>query len=403
MDKIIINRETGKYLDGVISCINEFLKNDNVKAHFSAKKSENKIEVVLYGDQHYFDFYLSADLSGLTKDVIIFTCSITRFNSYLKKAMTGNDSVEIQLTNNSVIFVNKKTSSKVTLKVYDTITDNDFKEAFEFLKKTMDKFEDATELTVGQTIIDFSKYVEKYVGLTGLSNSFAIKGNEIRYADPLSIIKYKMPSKYTKDDEEIYITTKMFSFISNMLKFNSGDYNIKMSDDGFIYVNSNGLQGILTTGNSRWEFPSDDDIESVLPEEDDRNVIEVNIEDLHALLDSFENVFDSSWKFKAVKIISSDELLNNKSLKVEHIDYNAEVHSILPIMNCKLIKASDGDSEHEFIISLQVVQDILNLIPSGEEIVEITYNNQSAESQIGLGINIKTSSVDAIICKMYET
>ena len=100
MDKIIINRETGKYLDGVISCISEFLKNDNVKAHFSAKKSENKIEVVLYGDQHYFDFYLSADLSGLTKDVIIFTCSITRFNSYLKKAMTGNDSVEIQLTNN---------------------------------------------------------------------------------------------------------------------------------------------------------------------------------------------------------------------------------------------------------------------------------------------------------------
>ena len=342
-------------------------------------------------------------MSGLTKDVIIFTCSITRFNSYLKKAMTGNDSVEIQLTNNSVIFVNKKTSSKVTLKVYDTITDNDFKEAFEFLKKTMDKFEDATELTVGQTIIDFSKYVEKYVGLTGLSNSFAIKGNEIRYADPLSIIKYKMSSQYTKDDEEIYITTKMFSFISNMLKFNSGDYNIKMSDDGFIYVNSNGLQGILTAGNSRWEFPSDDDIESVLPEEDDRNVIEVNIEDLHALLDSFENVFDSSWKFKAVKIISSDELLNNKSLKVEHIDYNAEVHSILPIMNCKLIKASDGDSEHEFIISLQVVQDILNLIPSDEEIVEITYNNQSAESQIGLGINIKTSSVDAIICKMYET
>ena len=46
MDKIIINRETGKYLDGVISCISEFLKNDNVKAHFSAKKSENKIEVV---------------------------------------------------------------------------------------------------------------------------------------------------------------------------------------------------------------------------------------------------------------------------------------------------------------------------------------------------------------------
>lgn len=403
MDKIIINKENWKYLDGVISCINEFLKNDNVKAHFSAKKSDNNITVVLYGDQHYFDFKLDADLSGLTKDVIIFTCSITRFNSYLKKAMTGNDSVEIQLTNNSVIFVNKKTSSKVTLKVYDTITDNDFKEAFEFLKKTMDKFEDATELTVGQTIIDFSKYVEKYVGLTGLSNSFAIKGNEIRYADPLSIIKYKMPSKYTKDDEEIYITTKMFSFISNMLKFNSGDYNIKMSDDGFIYVNSNGLQGILTTGNSRWEFPSDDDIESVLPEEDDRNVIEVNIEDLHALLDSFENVFDSSWKFKAVKIISSDELLNNKSLKVEHIDYNAEVHSILPIMNCKLIKASDGDSEHEFIISLQVVQDILNLIPSDEEIVEITYNNQSAESQIGLGINIKTSSVDAIICKMYET
>lgn len=403
MDKIIINKENWKYLDGVISCINEFLKNDNVKAHFSAKKSDDKITVVLYGDQHYFDFKLDADLSGLTKDDIIFTCSITRFNSYLKKAMTGNDSVEIQLTNNSVIFVNKKTSSKVTLKVYDTITDNDFKEAFEFLKKTMDKFEDATELTVGQTIIDFSKYVEKYVGLTGLSNSFAIKGNEIRYADPLSIIKYKMPSKYTKDDEEIYITTKMFSFISNMLKFNSGDYNIKMSDDGFIYVNSNGLQGILTTGNSRWEFPSDDDIESVLPEEDDRNVIEVNIEDLHALLDSFENVFDSSWKFKAVKIISSDELLNNKSLKVEHIDYNAEVHSILPIMNCKLIKASNGDSEHEFIISLQVVQDILNLIPSDEEIVEITYNNQSAESQIGLGINIKTSSVDAIICKMYET
>lgn len=403
MDKIIINKENWKYLDGVISCINEFLKNDNVKAHFSAKKSDDKITVVLYGDQHYFDFKLDADLSGLTKDIIIFTCSITRFNSYLKKAMTGNDSVEIQLTNNSVIFVNKKTSSKVTLKVYDTITDNDFKEAFEFLKKTMDKFEDATELTVGQTIIDFSKYVEKYVGLTGLSNSFAIKGNEIRYADPLSIIKYKMPSKYTKDDEEIYITTKMFSFISNMLKFNSGDYNIKMSDDGFIYVNSNGLQGILTTGNSRWEFPSDDDIESVLPEEDDRNVIEVNIEDLHALLDSFENVFDSSWKFKAVKIISSDELLNNKSLKVEHIDYNAEVHSILPIMNCKLIKASNGDSEHEFIISLQVVQDILNLIPSDEEIVEITYNNQSAESQIGLGINIKTSSVDAIICKMYET
>ena len=117
---------------------------------------------------------------------------------------------------------------------------------------------------------------------------------------------------------------------------------------------------------------------------------------MHALLDSFENVFDSSWKFKAVKIISSDELLNNKSLKVEHIDYNAEVHSILPIMNCKLIKASDGDSEHEFIISLQVVQDILNLIPSDEEIVEITYNNQSAESQIGLGINIKTSILSSI-------
>lgn len=403
MDKIIINRENGKYLEGVISCINEFLKNDNVKAHFSANKSDNKIKVVLYGDQHYFDFKLDADLSGLTTEVVIFTCSITRFNSYLKKAMTGNDSVEIQLTNNSVIFVNKKNSSKVTLKVYDTITDLDFKEAFEFLKKTMDKFEDATELTVGQKIIDFSKYVEKYVGLTGLSNSFAIKGDEIRYADPLSIIKYKMPSQYTKDGEEIYITTKMFSFISNLLKFNGDEYNIKMSDDGFIYANSNGLQCILTTGNSRWEFPSDDEIESVLPEEDDRNVIEVSLEDLRSLLDSFENVFDNNWKFKAVKIISSDELLNNKSLKVEHIDYNAEVHSILPITNCKLITASDGDNENEFIISLQVVQDILNLIPSDEEIVEITYNNQSAESQIGLGINIKTSSVNAIICKMYET
>lgn len=401
-NSIVISKSSAQKLDGIIGSISDFTKNENVKAHFIVKKDENLLKVILYGDSNYFDFDVEVDSKNIEED-LVFTCSISKFNSYLKKSLVGNEDVEVGINSTSIIFVNKKTSSRITLKVYDSVTEDDIEEAEGFLAKSEVAFEEGTSAKITKDLISFSKFVEKYTGVTGLSNAFFVEGNKAKYADPLCIIKYKLVDDIVSGDESVFIHSRIFNMLSAVHKLNGGDFFIKFGDKNNIQLKAAGITGVIQVGNVRWEFPSDDELNEILPSEDDVNIIEISKENLLEALDSFENVFDSNWRMKAIEVTSSDEMIDSGSIKFNHVDHNAEVNSELEIKNVKTKTASGGEKESTFIISSQLIQDVVSLIPNEENTLTMEYNNHPVDEGIGPGVRFRTDSVDAFICKMFNT
>lgn len=402
-NSIVISKSSAQKLDGIIGSISDFTKNENVRAHIIVNKDDGLLKVILYGDSNYFEFEIEANTNNISED-LVFTCSISKFNSYLKKSLVGNEDVEVSVNNTSIIFVNKKTSSRITLKVYDSVTEEDIEEAKSFLEKSEQTFTDAISAKITKELISFSKFVEKYTGVTGLSNAFFVEGKEAKYADPLCIIRYTLPNDVVSEEgKSVFIHSKIFNMLSSIHKLNGEDYFIKFGDKNNISIEAAGIKGVLQVGNVRWEFPSDDELNEILPSEDDVNIIEISKENLLEALDSFENVFDSNWRMKAIEVTSSDEMIDNKSIKFNHVEYNAEVHSELKIDNVKTKTASDGDKESTFIISSQLIQDVASLIPNEENSLTMEYNNHPVDDGIGPGVRFRTNSVDAFICKMFNT
>jgi hypothetical protein len=288
-----------------------------------------------------------------------------------------------------------KTSTKNIFKtaLLGNKSDEEIEELTEFVTKTLD------EEFKTSTVVDISKYGNAISTLASLTKTIdynqqiMIEADKMKFADNLAILKINAQGIAAKD---VFIHRDMTPLFKGL-------DNFKFSDDAkWVYFDivKDGIKILFVPKTSKWQFPSEEDIEGVAPKEDEHIVLEINSGEFFNMLDQYEGIFDTgTWIYHQVKMCFNVGWENAKEVHTEFDNMASEVKYDMPIDS--IVENTDGNSTNafEFIlptIHIKQLKELFMAYPS----FKMTLNSLSLNDEHGLVVYFNNADISLAVVKI---
>lgn len=365
-------------------------------------KVEDKLTGAIYGNGNIINF--SVDVSNIEKepeDTGYFNCDVNQFIQSFEKVFmsSGSDEATADVQLNKIIVYNGK--SRISVALLDLIDESEFTEAFSALEnKKNDKFNDSSlTANITKDVVVFMETVGKFISMIGSErvSGISLKGNKILYSDQaFSIIDKTLPDALT-DGDIAYVPQGMFNLLSALSKF-VNVVQIKYSTDNqyaLIEVDDINFKAILSLPNTICEYPDDDTLDQILPDENKKLEFDVDISTLLNKMNMFDGVFPSSqWRWKTIDFYNNEDGMN-----MRYSNMCAEVDTDLPVTN--LTKTGDV-GEFDFKLASVLIYDYLNKLSNGDTTTHVKVSPYGADEVHGIGVVFDVNNMHLITSKMVS-
>jgi hypothetical protein len=272
--------------------------------------------------------------------------------------------------------------SEIEEEIINIKASDDFKDAYQINLDNLDRISTYANLT-------------KIIGTTD-TIKLSIDGKNIYACDNQCVVHY---SEDNASKDEIFLNNKLIPLLKNSPQF------VVTKDFKYYYLNFQafGIQMVYTPPAVVWEYPSEDDITYVTPDDTDKYELEINAKTFFDTLDKFKNMFQSAyWRYEQV-FIETRDIDKNKELHFHFDDMATDVNEYLPIANIITKGVNDGFEWQLPTLHLQQIKS--DLIKDDSTTFTMIYNGVEPGAEIndhkpGIGILIKSGNLLVMIAKL---
>ena len=370
------------------------------------------LEAIAYGNGNILSF--KVDITNFTHDDVTgyFYIDILQFIQAIEKVFSasGSNEVSIKVEKNKLTVYQGK--SKIVINMIYYLDEEEYKEAeTAFTNKNTQLFNNKSNpdntLKVTSELMAFSDSVGKFITMMNRKNvsGFSINGDQVYYSDQaLTIMKKKL--SYTASNKQLFLAVDLFSFFSNLAKFS--DFDLIYTDDGQytkLDIPELRLQALLVQPSVVAEFPTDDELSSIIAANDNDFNFEIDIPTLLSKCNTFDGIFPAAqWKWKTVDFTfnkSSPDIIN-----LYHSSDTAEVDTDLPIINST---ATSTEESVSFKVTTLLMSEYISKFSEGSDgKVYVNVSPLSVEEEHGIGIKMLLKDpdgniiLDLVLSKIYE-
>lgn len=414
MFKFKINTENCKKFESICGGISNTLL-DKAKAIFVV--DNDKLNFYLSSSET-INFKTCVDIYDTVNDeqnnyFLIDSKDFIRKLSAVSEGYSNDVLVTIEAINNKIIFKNETTGTVISLSNFESETTKeevDESEKFIESKLESDFASGAHDITINAGIVSFINTMDKFMQSTKHTNAVVLNQNKIKYADTLIVVEKTLPETASAEDTDICLNKALIDFVEPYIKICTP--SVKISKDfQKAYVKTPNVEAILSFSTPTYEYPTAEEIEGVASVDTDHVALDVDKSTLLNAFSKFDDVFKvSNWDWKSINFNASPKCLNDGKIKIYHEDYSGTVETYLPVTvvenNENAANFTDSTTNKEieknvdFIFSLMAVSYLMNIVP--EQKISFTFNRLPSDAPHGTGITIKTDTVNAMVCKIYD-
>lgn len=369
--------------------------------------SDGTLAVNLAGPRVAMSF--SVDITDFettdTDSLNFFTMGVDDFNNTLNTVSNGGVDdvlVTVDKENNNVHFINNKTGTKISKAVFNSVvTDDEAKASITAVDDMKNELlKDPITLQVTGEVSEFFESSIKFMNLLKTQNTIAVNGDSAKYADQLVVLNKKLSKSVS--DTEVYFKKQLYEVVKPFVKI-VGEITIYLTKDfnaAFFESKDLGFKATLGLEPARYCYPTDEEIKMAIPADDRKVVIKTTKDAIRSAFVPFNNTFRSSgdnWNWKATTLDSSKENLANGKVILKYTDYTGSAESVIPV---EVVQNTEGDNNGDLIISIQVFEELLNLVP--EDDLTLTYNSLPSNEMNGAGVYLETDTVKAMTTKFRK-
>jgi len=223
-----------------------------------------------------------------------------------------------------------------------------------------------------------------------------VTADAVKAADELCIVSI---SRQTGLKDTMYINRDFIQIMKDAgdVVFFGNDYRQAIFD-----VPNKGISAYVQFGSIEYDFPTDDELRSFLPDDSDFVTIEVATADLFKTLVAFDGIFDNaSWRFKQVRIkFDRAEITKTGEGEVFYDDLKAECHQYLKM---KVLEDKSALASFSFVLSTTHLTGALkSLLEENDNLILRINGLGSSAAKHNRGILLETSRARIILPKMME-
>jgi hypothetical protein len=403
MTQLTITSEAIKKLDS-LSLISDKLEKTSDGTLISFESGFMTIHV--FGNSSILEYKVAIENfsrdSALQSKATYITVDLNKFKQALGKCNIGEGgaSLNIDHSQNRVYVSSLVDKTKISLSCFDTLDD---KQAMEIIndwdaRMAADEFTiNTVDLEITPEIMDFAETAIKFMSISNETNSIALKDNKLEYADRLSVIEKSCSTVFTKNGETLNLHKFVIDFLKPIIHELKSMVTITYSGSrSFIRVKNDdeSIRAVISVPEVSFSFPSEDEFNSIIPEESDQASVSIKKQDMETAVEKFDGIFNpSEYRWKPINFTfdsSKDDVMN-----MAYSDYSAEVNTSIHVNN--VVNLSKG-SVFSFQLPALVFDGILDVTQEDE--FTMSFNTIAADQQHGLGILFKTDTVKAVCVKL---
>ena len=289
--------------------------------------------------------------------------------------------------------------TKVSSAIFKFLADDELKEIEDHIKDIF-KTEFKSEIEVD--ITNYKNEISELGALTKLldiARQVGIKDvkkkTTITVADNLCIFSWTPTTKIIDENAEIFLDRDVANFFKNVDKFKiSGNKKFYYFD-----VATQGIKVMFVPKASKWQYPTDQDLIDICPEDTKKIVLEVKAADFYNALESFEGIFESStWRYKQVKVKVPTNFKDEVQLHFDNM--LNEVSDTLPVT---VKSKTDSGTNFEFIMPTLHFNNLKDFLYTDDaSTFTIEFNSLGLDQPHGPGIKIISGGTEIIFAKMSE-
>lgn len=381
--------------------------------------TDKKLEVYVTGRHSVLTFTVDIDGFISDKDADFVALNYTKFITTASQiAAVDALSVTVEDDGMRLLLKSVASKSKVTLSCFDTASEAEVESVTEEYDSLLNEHFSNGEITVKLSpgLMDFARVSSRFMKLTAKSNAVLVEGNRVKYADNTAIITFF-------DKEDLVIGADSMTVHNLILDLvdaatasdNKAAMEVQYSRNGefakFESASSDALKFIINAPAPQFDFPSEDEELSIIPELG--KSVKLNV-DRAAFLDSitlFNGIFDSAlWKWKSLTFSYSNEAPTQ--IMLSHSDSNAEAERTCEVTSA--VNTTDS-SDVSFVFSSEFCKNVLEFGQSifianngkdslPNDSISIEFSDAQFDEEHGLGVVMESSdgSLRAIFSKFTD-
>jgi len=360
----------------------------NARQVFTLEKDKLNI----YGISSNGQVSASFDIKSTKIGNDVFEMGLNQFITNLEKIKS--DEINIKIENDKM--TTSSTTSKVTVNqviITSVLKTKEITEIKNYINDilTMPEFSKPIEINVSQK--DIMTELGNLTKFQDINHQIMLDENNIKTADNICILNYKSTSKIIQQKANILIDRDIMPLFKNVEQFQIS------SDNKYFYfdIQNYGIKIIFTPRTFNWSFPTDDELNDIIP--DNKNFIELEIDSklFYDKLSDFDGVFESNtWKYNQVKMHTPKGFTSKKEIKLHFDNGMTEVITHLPV---EIKSNTDGKEDFEFLIPtchFKFLKDIL----LSEDTFKLHYSSKDINDPNGLAIKIYNKISEIIMAKI---
>jgi hypothetical protein len=246
-------------------------------------------------------------------------------------------------------------------------------------------------------VVDISSYrdvISELASVTkflDINQQLYIDSDYIKAADTACILKLKVPNKSIVADTELYLHRDLTALFKMVDKFTISD----TLQWYYFYAPQFGVRALFVPKTSKWQYPTDTDIDDIVPEATQQIEVEIDTAKFYELLDSFEGVFPSeSWRWKQfwlkVPYSFKDEI------QVHFDDMKNEILYDFPV---KVLSNTDKNENFQFLFPTLYFKN-LKILLEKEPTFKLIFNSIDMHTDHGIGCILKNSELEIVFAKI---
>jgi hypothetical protein len=341
----------------------------------------------------------TVDVSDVTKSAsqIWWSMPINQFTTAAEK-ITDDEVVIIVDVNASKVSFEGADGTKTSLTLIDKPDEDTMKERLDEIDNLVSKAALKDKLHITEDVTKAMTAIGAVVKISSASDAFQFEKRAIKTADSVHVLSVSSDKDMIDAEGPVMMSTGATALLDKLVKY--GDFDIEIYEDGPATINVINLvtapvRVAWTNANFKFEFPTDDELKSVIPLDTKKTIVKVKVADLNAALDKFDGMFQSAkWRWSQVWV--GKDPAKTDEFKMHYEDLATEVFT-----NLKVELVSDTDPvKHEIFIPTNYLKAITKIAKVDEVI--IGFNSLGAQEEHGMGVEIEGGSVKAVVCKLVS-